>query len=108
MRHKACVIATSYLACLILTNDSEACWNVISAKPKGITNQVYFRSAKSLGNTSQIYQKGEQLYAHYAEGDVAISNACIAGQGTSTTVKGLQSLCSDGADKYNVFFYHDN
>lgn len=98
----------TYLACLILTNDSEDCWNAISPKPTGITNQIYFRSASSLGSTSQIFEENNQLYAHYSSGNVKISNACIAGQGTATTINGLKNLCTEGVKKYNVYFYHDN
>lgn len=92
----------------MLTNDSEACWNTISSKPKGITNQIYFRSANTLGSTSQIHENQGNLYVHYNTGDVAITNACIAGMGTSTTVAGLKKLCIEGEKKYNVYFYHDN
>ena len=95
-----------YLACLMLTDSSESCWNVISPKPNGITNQLYFRSASSLGSTSQIFERGGVLYAHYSSGNVAISEACIAGEGTATTIAGLKALCTDSLSNYNVFFSH--
>lgn len=97
----------TYYACLMLTNSSEDCWNVIAAKPLGFSNQLYFRSASSLGSNSGVYEQGGVLYAHYSSRDVAISNACIAGQGTSTTVQGLKNMCVNGVSKYNVFFYHN-
>ncbi len=97
----------TYLACLMLTNDSESCWNVISQKPVGITNQYYFRSASKLANSTQIFESGGKLYAHYTSGDVLIQNVCIAGKGTATTVNGLKSLCTNGTGYYNVFFYHN-
>ncbi|MCM1090235.1 MAG: cell wall hydrolase [Butyrivibrio sp.] len=96
-----------YLACLILTNDSEACWDSVSPKPKGITNQLYFRSADSLGKTSGVFEKNGALYVRYDSNDTAITNACIAGKGTATTVSGLKKLCTEGEKKYNVYFYHD-
>ncbi len=80
-----------YLACLMLTDSSEACWNSASPKPTGISNQLFFRSASGLGKTTQIYENNGKLYVHYSSGDVIISNACIAGKGTATTVKGLES-----------------
>lgn len=97
----------TYYACLMLTNSSEDCWNVIAAKPLGFSNQLYFRSASSLGSSSSVYEQGGVLYAHYSSRDVAISNVCIAGQGTSTTIQGLKNMCVNGLSKYNVFFYHD-
>ncbi|MCM1128180.1 MAG: hypothetical protein NC251_13945 [Lachnoclostridium sp.] len=95
-----------YLACLILTNDSESCWNSISPKPNGITNQLYFRSADTLGTSDGIYEKQGKLYVNYGTGDVAITNACIAGKGTATTVNALNNLCTGGQKGYNVFYYH--
>ncbi len=92
---------------MILTDSSEGCWNAISPKPTGISNQIYFRSASTLGSTSQIFESNGVLYAHYSGGDVAISNACIAGQGTANTVNGLKALCTDSLRNYNVYFYHD-
>lgn len=97
-----------YLACLICTNDTEACWNSISPKPTGITNQTYFRSADSLGESGGIFEKNGVLYAYYKSGSVAIENVCIAGKGTATTIKGLEAYCTEGAGNYNVFFYHKN
>ena len=97
-----------YLACLMCTNSDAACWNSVSQKPLGISNQRYFRSANTLGSTSQIYEENGQLYAHYNTKNVAISNACIAGKGVSTTVAGLRALCESDVSKYNVFFYHGN
>ena len=96
-----------YLACLMCTNSDEACWNSISQKPLGISNQRFFRSASSLGSTSQVFEVNGQLYAHYPSNDVAISNACIAGEGVATTVAGLRALCELSVNNYNVFFYHD-
>lgn len=80
--------------------------NVISPKPTGITNQIYFRSASTLGNTSQIFESNGVLYAHYSSQNVTITNACIAGKGTATTVAALKKLCTNGVNYYNVFFYH--
>lgn len=91
----------------MLTDSSEACWNSASPKPTGISNQLFFRSASGLGKTTQIYESNGKLYVHYSSGDVIISNACIAGKGTATTVKGLESLCTNGKGGHNVFFYHD-
>ena len=95
-----------YLACLMLTDSSEGCWNVIAPKPKGISNQVYFRSSKKLGVSNGIFESGGKLYLYYKTGSKAITNACISGVGTSTTINGLKSLAS-GMAKYNVFFYHN-
>ncbi len=95
-----------YLACLILTDNSESCWNSISPKPIGITNQVYFRAASRIGDHSQIFESNNILYAHYRSGDVAITNACIAGKGTATSENGLRQLCTGSIGDYNVFFYH--
>lgn len=97
-----------YLACLLCTNDTEACWKSIAPKPTGITNQTYFRSASSLGESNQIFEKNGVLYAYYKSGSVAIENACIAGKGTATTIKGLKEYCTEGVGNYNVFFYHKN
>lgn len=44
----------TYYACLMLTNSSESCWNTIAAKPLGISNQLFFRSASSLGKSSSV------------------------------------------------------
>ncbi len=97
-----------YLACLICTNDTEACWNSISPKPTGITNQTYFRSAIKIGDRTQIFEENGVLYAYYSTGNVAIENACIAGKGTATTEKGLKAYCTEGLSNYNVYFYHQN
>ena len=97
-----------YFACLMLTDSSEGCWNVISPKPKGITNQIYFRSASKLGQASHVFESGGKLYVSYGNGkNVEISNACIAGAGTATTVSGLKALCTSSLTHYNVFFYHN-
>lgn len=99
-----------YLACLICINDTEACWNSISPKPTGITNQTYFRSASSIGDRTQVYEENGVLYAYYADTGVsmAIENACIAGVGTATTEDGLKALCTEALKNYNVYFYHKN
>ncbi|MCR4960487.1 MAG: cell wall hydrolase [Lachnospiraceae bacterium] len=99
-------IAT-YYACLMTLNDSEACWNSLAAKPRGISNQLYFRAGRYLGASNGIYESNGKLYVYYKNGsDRAISNAAIAGKGTSKTVSGLEALCTNGKKKYNVFFYH--
>ena len=95
-----------YLACLMLTDSSEGCWNVIAPKPKGISNQVYFRSSQKLGVSNGIFESGGKLYLYYSNGSKAITNACIPGRGTSTTINGLKSLAS-GMTNYNIFFYHN-
>lgn len=99
-----------YLACLICTNNTEACWNSISPKPTGITNQTYFRSASYIGDRTQVYEENGVLYAYYADTGVsmAIENACIAGVGTATTEAGLKALCTEALKNYNVYFYHKN
>lgn len=96
-----------YLACLMLTDCSETCWNSASPKPTGISNQLFFRSANGLGKTTQIYESNGVLYVHYNSGDVVISNVCIAGKGTATTINGLEALCTNGKGGHNVFFYHE-
>jgi len=100
-----------YLACLLVTDSSEACWNAISPKPYGFSNQLFFRAARYLGDTSAVFESNGVLYIRYTSNntirDVAISNACIAGKGTATTVDGLKALCTNGTKKYNVYFYHD-
>ena len=54
-----------------------------------------------------IYKSNGKLYVYYENrSDQAISNAAIAGKGTSKTVSGLEALCTNGKKKYNVFFYH--
>ena len=95
-----------YLACLMLTDSSEGCWNVIAPKPKGISNQIYFRSSGKIGVSNGIFESGGKLYVYYSDGSKTITNACISGVGTSTTISGLRSLGA-GMTNYNVFFYHN-
>ena len=47
-----------------------------------------------------------KLCVNYGKGDVPISNACIAGNGTATSISGLKALCTDELKYYNVYFYH--
>lgn len=96
-----------YLACLMLTDHTEACWNATVRKPAGISNQVYFRSAEKLG--VEIKENSDnQLYVSYNSGDVLIYKACVAGMGTAATIDGLRALMTEDESKYNIYFYHDN
>ena len=97
----------TYLACLLCTTTSESSWKAIVSKPKGISNQLYFRPASQLRNTNLFEDTSNGLVFKYSSTNiVSVYNACIAGKGTATSTSNLLNYCGSSTSGYNVYFYH--
>lgn len=93
----------TFLACLLCTTLDQYEWSVISSRPSGITNQLYFVSYNSAINSGKFRDSssGIQYYSNYVWKNV--HQVAICGYGVFNSVADIKAT-NTGSTNRNIFY----